>query len=114
MTPTNDLRGRLRKLLNEVIPPGGTESDTNFFDVDLDELLIEAVSIYGAAAAGWTMKAGMLQEQLERYSAGQEQYNITTLKDKISHALAMADRYAKMSSTSVGSLILKAVPPEVL
>lgn len=114
MTPTAELRTRLRKLLNEVIPPGGTESDTRFLDADLDELLLEARNIYGAAAAGWTMKAGMLQGQIERYSVGQEQYDLTSLKDQMAHALAMADRYADMAKVSGGSIVLKITPPEVL
>ncbi|MBO8169342.1 MAG: hypothetical protein H0Z35_09195 [Thermoanaerobacteraceae bacterium] len=114
MTPTAELRSRLRKLLNEVIPTGGTESDTRFLDADLDELLTEAVNIYGAAAAGWTMKAGMLQSQIESYSVGQEKYDLTSLKDQLSHALAMADRYANMARVSGGSVLLKITPPEVL
>ena len=114
MTPSDKLRTRLRKLLNEVIPEGGTESDTQFFDADLDEMLIEAQSIYAAASMGWTMKAGMLQGQIESYGVGQEKYDMTSLKDQLNHALAMADRYAVMAKAKGGSVILKVQPPEVL
>ncbi len=114
MTPTAELRERLRKLLNEVILDGGTESDTRFLDVDLDELLIEAQSIYAAASTGWTMKAGMLQGQIESYGVGQEKYELTSLKDQLYHALVMADKYAVAAKASGGSLILKFKPPEVL
>ena len=114
MTPTADLRLRLRKLLNEVIPVGGTGSDTRFLDVDLDELLMDSQSIYAAAATGWTIKAGLLQGQVESYGVGQEKYDMTSLKDQLNHALAMADRYAVMAKAKGGSIILKVQPPEVL
>ena len=114
MTPTDKLRTRLRKLLNEVIPEGGTESDTQFFDADLDEMLIEAQSIYAAASMGWTMKAGMLQGQIESYGIGQEKYEMTSLKDQLSFALAMSEKYSVMAKTSGGSVMLKILPPEVL
>lgn len=114
MTPTAELRARLRKLLNEQIPAGGSEADTRFLDSDLDTLLIEATSIYGAAAAGWTMKAGMLQGQIESYSVGQERYDLTSLKDQLAHALAMAQQYASMARMSGGGVVLRLTPPEVL
>ncbi len=116
MNPTAELRERLRRLLNEVIPDGGTESDTQFLDVDLDELLIDAQSIYSAVSTGWTMKAGMLQGQIESYGVGQEKYELTSLKDQLYHALVMADKYAVAAKASggSGSLILKFKLPEVL
>ncbi|AEE95779.1 hypothetical protein [Mahella australiensis] len=114
MTSTPELITRLRKLLNEPIPPGGSEEDTNFLDADIETLLMEAANIYSAAAAGWTMKAGMLQGQIESYTVGQERYDMTGLKDQLEHALTMARQYADMAKISGGSIILKIMPPEVL
>lgn len=114
MTPTVDLRIRLRKLLNEVIPEGGTESDTQFLDADLDELLTDAQSIYAAAGTGWAIKAGMLEGRIESYSVGQEKYDMTSLKDQLSFALAMAEKYTVMAKASGGSVIVNVKPPEVL
>ncbi len=114
MIPTIELRTRLRKLLNEVIPPGGTENDTNFLDTELDEILIESSSIYGAASTGWAMKAGLLQSQIESYSVGQERYDLTSLKDQLSHALAMASHYASTEQGSRATLLFGIEPPEVL
>ncbi|MEG3071035.1 MAG: hypothetical protein HQP61_02210 [Peptococcaceae bacterium] len=114
MTPTEDLRLRLRRLLNEVIPPVGTESDTQFFDCDLDEILLETQSIYGAAATGWAMKAGMLQGQIESYAVGQERYDLTSLRDRVAHAFAMAEKYTAMAKAGGGSVMLKITKPEVL
>ena len=114
MIPTAELRTRLRKLLNEKIPANGTEADTNFLDSELDQLLTEATSIYGAAAAGWAEKAALLQGQIESYSVGQEKYDLTSLKDQLDHALKMAEQYKNMSKGNGTGIILKVSPPEVL
>ncbi len=117
MTPTPELRTRLRKLLNEVIPPGRTESDTRFLDTDLDMLLTEARNVYQAAAAGWTEKAAKLQDELGRvegYSLGQEKYNLTSLKDALDYALRMAATYADLGRSGSGSILVKVTPPEVI
>ncbi|GAW27985.1 hypothetical protein [Carboxydocella sp. ULO1] len=117
MTPTAELRTKLRKLLDEQIPAGGIDADTRFLDADIDELLIDAANIFEAAAAGWTLKAGMLQRELgqvESYAVGQERYDMRKLKDMLDYALKMADTYSRMAANSMGSLILRIQPPEVL
>lgn len=119
MTPTVELRTRLRKLLDERIPQGGSATDTRFTDDDLDEMLTEAASIYGAASTGWTMKAGMFQSEMgdvERMTLGQETEQMVSLKDRLAYALAMADKYASMvvGAAKTSSLILRITPPEVL
>jgi len=117
MTPTPELRTKLRKLLDEPIPAGGSDADTRFSDADIDELLIDATNIYQAAAAGWTIKAGMLQRelgQIESYAVGQERYDMRELQDMVNYALKMAETYSRMAASSIGSVILKFKPPEVL
>ena len=117
MTPTPELRTKLRKLLDERIPEGGSDADTRFTDADIDELLSEAANIYGAAAAGWTLKAGMLQRelgQIESYAVGQERYDMRKLQDMVNYALKMAETYSRMAVSRMGSVILKFKPPEVL
>ena len=117
MTPTPELRTKLRKLLDERIPEGGSDADTRFWDADIDELLIDATNIYGAAAAGWTIKASMFQReagQIQSYSVGQERYEMSDPKDLMEYALKMAETYSRMASSSMGSMILKFKPPEVL
>lgn len=114
MTPTPELTVRLRKLINEVIPASGSEADTNFTDDELNALIAEAPNIYSAAAAGWIMKAGMLQAQIESYTIGQERYDLTSLRDMLSYALAMAQQYNEIAKVDGGSVILKVTPPEVL
>lgn len=118
MEPTIALRSRLRKLLNEVIPNGGTEADTNFLDSEIDLLLEEADTLYGAASLGWMEKAGLLQGDIEGYSSGTEKYDLTSLKDRLSHALAMAKQYSDMEAAAAGKdssgFMIRVCPPEVL
>ncbi|GIO36207.1 hypothetical protein J41TS12_10680 [Paenibacillus antibioticophila] len=118
MEPSIALRARLRKLLNEVIPVGGTEADTKFLDAELDMLLTEADSLQGAASSGWLEKAGLLQGDIESYSAGTEKYDLTSLKDRLNHALAMAKQYAELdgseSSKDISGLMIRVCPPRVL
>jgi len=117
MTPTPELRTKLRKLLDERIPENGSDADTRFSDTDLDELLVEATNIYEAAATGWTMKAAMFQRelgQIESYSVGQERYDMRKLQDMVNYALKMAETYSRMAASRMSSVILKFKPPEVL
>ncbi len=117
MTPTTELRAKLRKLLDERIPEDGSDADTRFTDADIDELLIDATNLYEAAAAGWTLKAGMFQRelgQIESYSVGQERYDMRKLQDMVNYALKMAETYSRMAASSMGSMILRITPPEVL
>ncbi|WP_136604663.1 hypothetical protein [Paenibacillus dokdonensis] len=118
MEPSIILRTRLRKLLNEVIPVGGTEASTNFLDGEIDLLLTEADSLYEAASVGWMEKAGLLQGDIESYSDGTEKYDLTSLKDRLNHALSMAQQYAdkvtKDATKDVSGFMIRVCPPRVL
>ena len=71
---------------------------------------------------GWIIKAGLLQGDIEKYSVGQEEYSLTSLKDQLSHALAMAEQYTAMAETTgpagsapvTSGVILKISKPEVI
>lgn len=118
MTPTDGLRAKLRRLLDERIPPGGSDQDTRFLDEEIDDLIKGARSIYEAAAAGWTEKAGMYQREmadLEQTTTGQETYRLTSLRDRLEYALKMAETYAAMAAGEAGgSRLMKVAKPEVL
>jgi len=120
MLPSEELRSKLRKMLNETIPEGGSETDTNFADWELNDLLAPANNIYIAASMGWTIKAGLLKERIENYKVGQESYDKTSLKDMVDFALKMAKQYTEMgkepgfTGETKSGLILKMKPPEVL
>ena len=118
MTPTDVLRARLRKLLDERAPEGGSAADTKFADDDLDELLAEASNVFGAASMGWIAKAAMLQSEMgdaESLTLGQESERLVSLKDRLEYALRMADTYAAMAKAQgPGSMFLRLQRPEVL
>jgi len=117
MTPTETLRIKLRKLINETIPANGTEANTQFLDSEIDDLLLESVNIYGAAAAGWTIKAGLLQGKIEKYTIGQEQYTLTSIKDEYEHAITMAEQYktvVQSSGSGTTGMMIKIKPPKVI
>jgi|CZCA01.1.fsa_nt_gi hypothetical protein len=116
MVPTPELRTRLRKLLDERIPESGRDTDTRLLDEDLDEILLESANVFAAAAMGWTMKAGMLQSEMgdvERLTLGQETEQLVSLRDRVTYALGMAERYASMAKASrPGSVMLRVKPAE--
>ena len=122
MTPTPELVARLRRFLGEKIPPGGTEADTRFEDNELEDLLEESQTIYGAASLGWTEKAGMFQEEMgsvEETSTGSERYRFIQRKDRLAYAQTMAQDYRRreleeLDGQSKGGYILSIARPEVL
>lgn len=120
MTPTPELRTRLRRLIDEKIPQTGSDADTRFSDADLDDLLNESQTVYGAAALGWTEKAGMLQDEMgevEETRLGQESYRLVQLKERLAYALTMAKEYGEKDRAQTktgGSYILSVTTPEVL
>lgn len=122
MEVTSENLTLLRKLLNERIPADGSEDDTRFTDVDLQELLEDSANIYYAASEGWIMKAGMYQEEMQdirRYVTGTETYDVTRLMHRLEYALSLADYYGRLAegsgahSTKSGAVILSAYKPEV-
>lgn len=117
MEPTKALRDRLRKMINDMTPKDGTEEDVAFSNAELDDILKESSNIYYAASELWTLKAGMLQGDIESYSAGNEKYDLTSLKDQLSFFLSMASKYKQQSDDSEnvqGSVMLKFKPPKVM
>lgn len=122
MTPTAELRGRLRRFINERIPQDGSEYDTRFTDDDLDDLIEGAADIYSAAAEGWIIKAGMYQEEmgeLEATRSGQEQYQRVSLQERLEYARSMYELYNDLAESGgahkkkMPSVFLGATRPEV-
>lgn len=117
MEPTIALRERLRKMINDKIPQGGTDKDAVFSNAELDDILQESESIYYAASEGWTIKAGLLEGDIEGYSAGNEKYELTKLQDRLAHALRMAQKYkdqAKEAEEQQPSFLLRCSAPDVM
>ena len=120
MIITDELKKKLRKYLHEVIPPDGTDKDTNLSDEDIEELLTEADNIYSAAAQGWRLKATtapMEVGQITKYSIGQETYEKSTASDYLSYCLEMAKMYEQMAEKNnnlSGSRIFTVKVPKIL
>ena len=116
MKATDELRDELRELLDEVIPTGGTESDSRFTNEQADKLLIRARDINEAAAAGWKLKAAWAMSErggLEETSAGDEKHKFVKLAEYRDHCLAMAKMYAEQVPGK-GSRLLALDVPDVL
>lgn len=104
MTPTKELRTKLRLLLND--------KDSNSFSNDeIDMLLEEADCIYCAAAQGWLLKATMYETtvgEITEYKTGDEDYKSANIKDLVSVAYRNSDKFKAMCEKlqGNGSIIL--------
>lgn len=120
MVITDELKARLRKYLHEIIPVGGSDTDTNFTDGEIEELLQSVDNIYSAAAQGWRLKATtapMEVGQITKYSIGQETYEKSTASDYLSYCLEMAKMYEQMAEKNnnfSGSRIFTVKVPKIL
>ncbi|MFA9457425.1 hypothetical protein ACERJO_11740 [Halalkalibacter sp. AB-rgal2] len=105
------LAKRLRKLINDV-------DGTIFDDEEIKDFILESPNIYIAASTAWTIRAALLNGDIESYSAGNERYDLTKLKDRLDHALKMADHYKELGDeedpSSSSSFMLNVKRPEVL
>lgn len=96
MVPTAETRVRLREMIGEQIPAGGTEANTRFTTQEIDRLLDGYETLNGAAAEGWTRKASRafdMRGGLENARVGAESFTFVSLKDYRSHCLEMAKYY---------------------
>ncbi len=115
MTPTDELRSKLRLLIDEQIPTNGTDTDTRFTDEELDEIMSEAVDIYAAASEAWFRKAARAMSErggLEESSAGDERHKFVSIEAYRDHCLQMSSVYARMAGSR--SRVMAFEPPDVL
>ncbi|SFU40330.1 hypothetical protein [Alicyclobacillus macrosporangiidus] len=116
MTPTDELRNKLRRMVDEVIPAGGSDTDTRFTDAEIDELLTDASTIEDAAAEGWFRKAARAMSErggLESSQAGDEAHKFVSLEAYRDHCMAMYQAY-KQRVPGLGSRVFEFQPPDVL
>lgn len=115
MTPSDELRTKLRNLIDERIPPDGTEDDTRFKNTELDEILTEANNINQAAAEGWTRKALRAMSErggLQESQAGNEKLKFVDLVEYKKHCLEMAQMFEQRGGK--GTRLFAFDPPDVL
>jgi len=83
---------RLRAMLAETMPGGGTSSDSLFTDEDISALLSESGGVLAVAAAeGWRRKAGIYAAMVNVSDAGQSR----ALGELQGKALAMAAEFER-------------------
>ena len=96
MIITEALIQRIRTLLNEAIPDGGSEEDTHFSSLDLTITLQAAESENHALYLLWTQKAGIIQRDagdIKNISAGGESIEKYTAADYVGLCLKTAQGY---------------------
>ena len=96
MIITEALIQRIRMLLNEVIPEGGSEIDTHFSTLDVTITLQRAESENHALYLLWTQKAGIIQKDggdIKSIRAGGEDIEKHTAADYVALCLKTAQGY---------------------
>lgn len=105
---------RLRGLLGESIPDGGTEKDTMFSDEEIQDFLDSTPDIERAAYEGWRVKAARLSTLVDT-TEGNSQRKFSQAYDK---AMEMVKSYARSAGGStegrarVGTIRRPAIPWE--
>ena len=86
---------RVRRLLGEEIPEGGTEADTLFTDATVDDfLLLGGGDLERAAYEGWRAKAARLADLVDITEGNASR----AMSDAHKHALDMIRQFARSSS----------------
>ena len=96
MIITEALIQRIRTLLNEAVPDGGSEADTHFSTLDLTITLQISESENHALYLLWTQKAGIIQRdagEIKSISAGGESVEKYTAADYVGLCLKTAQGY---------------------
>lgn len=98
MIVTEECIKRIRELLNEGVPEGGTDADTLFSDLNLTITVQSAESENHALYLLWTQKAGRIQVKagdIKSIHAGGENIERYTAADYVNLCLKTADGYRK-------------------
>jgi hypothetical protein len=91
-------RTEIRLKLGEVIPEGGTDADTLFSDIQVDNLVDKHGSVDAALGEGWQIKAGLLAGLVDIAEGGSKR-NLSSLYQ---NALRMAEVYGFNDLSSSG------------
>lgn len=97
---------RIRALLGESIPVGGTDADTAFTDDQIDDLLETQGTVHLAVAEGWRIKAANYAELVDTAEGTSKR----AMSDLHKNALAMVDSYAPPDSGNNVSGVTRSRP----
>lgn len=88
---------KLRRAIDERIPAGGTEADTNYTDAELSVYLDDVSGNFNLTASNiWLEKATQLAPKaggMTSYSVAGESYSFATSQEAFDHAMAMHKLY---------------------
>jgi hypothetical protein len=94
---------RLRSLLAEKIPDGGSDVDTLFSDEEIDDFLMQGGTVEAAAYYGWKAKAAEYTN-LADVTEGNSSRNFS---DMAANALKMVELYAEAAGVGGTSARVK-------
>jgi len=103
----------LRILIEEVIPPGGSDTDTRFSDGFLGQILATANDIYDAASICWVIKAGKgmtEKDGIKSLKIGSEDIEYVSPEEWQNYCIKMSEIY-KQKSPNKGSKAFALDPP---
>jgi len=104
----------LRRAIDERIPPGGSDTDTEYTDAELVAYLEDSKgNINATASVIWLEKASSLAPSaggIKSYTVAGESYTMEGAQSAYQHALAMYELYKGRSSGAM--LLLSAEPLE--
>lgn len=103
----------LRILIEEVIPPGGSDADTRFSDEVLGQILETANDINDAASICWVIKAGKgmtEKDGIKSLKVGSEDIEYVSPEEWQDYCIKMAEIY-KQKSLNKGSKAFALDPP---
>lgn len=90
MATENEL---LRMYLGEVIPEGGSDSDTMFSESEIQAFIDNSSSLNAAASMGWEIKAANLSVLVDMAEGSSRR----SLRQRWENALSMANHYQELS-----------------
>lgn len=98
---------RVRELLGEQIPAGGSETDTMFTNARLLDILATTGDIESATAEGWRIKAAEYADLVDTSEGTSKR----AMSDLHQHALRMADSYVASVTRRTGTRTRPIVRP---
>jgi hypothetical protein len=90
---------RVRQLLGEEVPLGGSDTDTLFKDEQIEALLLDNESTDAAVAEGWRIKAAKFASLVDTAEGTSKR----AMSDLHKNALAMAEEFGGGSAGGSGA-----------
>ena len=111
VVPTPESIALLRVLLNDPVPPGGTDADCMFTDAALAAILSLSDTMAEAAYLGWSQKAMLYADpnRITRGTIGSETLEFPDPKDLIQWAKDQADWWKQQMPGGTEVMLIRSV-----